>query len=78
MARVLELAGLIYGKYERESKLAAELGWPRQRLNKIVNGKKEPDLEEIAALAGKLGLTIEETCHIFLRAKSPNEQHATA
>ena len=74
MAKVNELRGLIYGKYETEAKLADDLGWPKQRLNKITNGNKEPDLEEVAALAGKLDTSIEEMVYIFLRHKSPNGQ----
>ena len=78
MARIIELSGLIYSKYEKECQLADELGWPRQRLNKIVNGRKEPDLEEVAALAGKLDMTVGDLVCLFLRQKSPNRQHATA
>ena len=78
MGKIIELSGLIHGKYEKEKQLADELGWPRQRLNKIVNGKKEPDLEEVAALAGKLDKSVGDMVCIFLRSKSPNRQHETA
>lgn len=74
MAKVSELRGLIYGKYDSEAQLAAELGWTRQRLNSITNGVKEPDLDEVAALAQKLDKTIEEVVQIFLQYKSPNRQ----
>ena len=78
MAKVAELRGLIYSRYDSEAQLAKELGWDRQRLNKITNGIKEPDLDEIAALAPKLGSSIEELVHIFLRHKSPDGQHIPA
>ncbi len=74
MAKVIELRGLIYGKYETEAQLANELGWPKQRLNLITNGTREPDLEEVAALAEKLDKSVEEMVFIFLRHKSPNRQ----
>lgn len=74
MAKIIELRGLIYGKYETETQLAKELGWPKQRLNLITNGTREPDLEEIAALAEKLDKSVEEMVFIFLRHKSPNRQ----
>ena len=74
MARVTELKGLIYGKYDSETQLANDLGWTKQRLNVITTGRREPDLEEVAALAGKLGTTVEDMVYIFLRHKSPNEQ----
>lgn len=74
MAKIIELRGLIYGKYETETQLANELGWPKQRLNLITNGTREPDLEEVAALAEKLDKSVEEMVYIFLRHKSPNRQ----
>ena len=74
MARVTELKGLIYGKYDNEKQLADELGWTKQRLNVITNGRREPDLEELEALAGKLDKSVEEMVYIFLRNKSPNRQ----
>lgn len=75
MAKIVELRGLIYGKYETETQLAKELGWTKQRLNLITNGSREPDLEEVVALAGKLNKSVEEMIYIFLRHKSPNGQH---
>ncbi|MBQ9720567.1 MAG: helix-turn-helix transcriptional regulator [Oscillospiraceae bacterium] len=78
MARIIELSGLIYSKYEKECQLADELGWPRQRLNKIVNGKKEPDLEEVVAIASKLDRPVGEMVNLFLRYKSPNRQLMTS
>lgn len=74
MSKVNEIRGLIYGKYDNEAQLAKELGWPRQRLNKITNGTKEPDIDEVCALAEKLDQSIEDVVHIFLRYKSPNRQ----
>lgn len=74
MAKVVELRGLIYGKYETESQLANELGWSKQRLNLITNGSREPDLEEVAALAEKLDKSVEDMVYLFLRHKSPNRQ----
>ena len=78
MARIIELSGLIYSKYEKECMLADELGWPRQRLNKIVNGTKEPDLEEVVAIATKLDRPVGEMVNLFLKYKSPNRQLLTS
>ena len=72
MAKVYGLRSLIYAKYDSESKLATELGWPRQRLNKITNGIKEPDIYEVKALADKLGRSVSEMVDIFLDTESPN------
>jgi len=71
MAKVYALRSLIYAKYDSEAKLAADLGWPRQRLNKITNGTKEPDLDEVKALADKLERPFSEIAFIFLNDKSP-------
>lgn len=78
MAKIAELRGLIYGKYETETQLAQDLGWTKQRLNIITNGKREPDLEELEALADKLDKSIEDMFYIFLRKKSPNRQQLRA
>ena len=66
MAKILALNGLIHGKYESQAQLADVLGWPRQRLNKIVNGDKEPDLDEVKALADALDDSLEHIANIFL------------
>ncbi len=74
MSKVVELRGLIYGKYDTESQLANELGWTKQRLNIITTGRREPSLEEVEALAQKLDKSVEDMVYIFLRHKSPNGQ----
>ena len=74
MKKVRELRGIIYSQYDTEADLASQLGWPAQRLNKITNGVKEPDLEELNALSEALNRPVSELLQIFLRHKSPNEQ----
>lgn len=74
MAKILELNGLIHRKYENESQMADEMGWSRQRLNKITNGDKAPSLEEVESIANALGEPVITIVNIFLRFKSPNEQ----
>ncbi len=74
-AKVKELRGLIYGTFDSEAEMAKEIGWPRQRLSKITNGVKEPDVNELNAIAKPLGKSVGDIAQIFLRYKSPNEQH---
>lgn len=74
--KIAELRGAIYSNYPSEAACARELGWPRQRLSKITNGEKEPNIEEIVSLARVLGKTVEDVVQIFLRHKSPNEQQS--
>lgn len=72
MARkVYELRGMIYSKYESEAQCARELGWPRQKLSKITNGNKEPDIDELFQLSKALGCAIDDLVDIFLKHKSP-------
>lgn len=75
MSKVRELRGLIYSKYDSEAQFADVLQWPRQKLSKITNGTKEPDLTELNVLASGLDITVETLAQIFLRHKSPNGQH---
>ena len=74
MEKVRELCSLIHRKFDSESALARELNWPRQRLNKITTGAKEPDLSEAALLAEKLDTSLEHIASIFISYKSPNGQ----
>lgn len=76
--KVKELRGLIYSKYDSEAAMAKAMGWPRQRLSKITNGIKEPDISELNAIAEPLGISVGDIAQIFLRAKSPIEQQNSA
>lgn len=72
--KVRELRSAIYGQYDSEAEFAKALGWPRQRLSKITNGQKEPNVSEINDLALGLGFSVDAIAQIFLRQKSPNGQ----
>jgi len=75
MMQAAPLKRLIAERYKSEAQAAKALGWSRQRLNRITNGKKEPDLDEVNALAKLLKKPLGEIAAIFLSKKSPNEQH---
>lgn len=75
MAKVLEICGMIHSKYESEARFAEALGWPRQRLNKITNGKKEPDLQEVAEMANGLNEPLEKIAYIFLHSSHQTGNH---
>jgi len=72
--KIKELRGIIYSKYDSEAEMAKVMGWPRQRLSKITNGLKEPDVNELNAIAEPLDIPVGEIAQIFLRTKSPNGQ----
>ncbi len=62
-----EIKSCIYRKFETEKACADYLGWPRQRLNKIVVGKKEPSVSEVVAIANALDCRVDYMAGIFLR-----------
>ena len=67
-----EIRSMIYGKFDTEKDCADAMGWPRQRLNKITTGKKEPSVSEVVALAHAVDRSVEYVANIFLRMASPN------
>ena len=66
------LRGIIYSTYETEKDCAIAMGWPKQRLNKIANGKKEPSVSEVSAIAKAVKRSVGEVAEIFLAMWSPN------
>jgi len=70
MPKVKEFRGVIYSKFDSESEFARAMNWNKQRLNRITNGLKQPDLGEIDEMAATLGVKMEELIAIFLAYKS--------
>lgn len=73
MAKILELNSLIHGQFPNQAKFAESIGWSRQRLNKIVNGDKQPSIEEVKEIADGLRVPFMMVCNFFLNKKSPND-----
>lgn len=63
-----ELRGLICSKYRSEAACAREIGWSKQRLNKITTGKKIPDVAELNSIATVLNCDAGDLLHFFLHA----------
>ena len=74
MQKIRELRGMIYSRFNSESECARALGWSRQRLNNITNGKSEPSIKELNDLSEILHVETQLLFQIFLRQKSPNER----
>lgn len=72
MAKVLALKGMIHSKFDSEAQVADAMGWSRQKLNKITNGRMEPDLNDVQALAAALGVSFMDVARIFLPTESPD------
>ena len=61
-----QIKNVILQQFPTESALARELGWPRQRLNRITTGNRLPTIEEVNALSKVLRLSVDTLVHIFL------------
>lgn len=71
MGKVFALSALIHGKFKSDSEFAKAIGWTRQKLYKIVNGLKDPSLEEAIVMANGLEVSLSTIAEIFLQYKSP-------
>lgn len=67
-----QFRALIYANYDTEAQLADDLGWPRQKLNRMTNGMAMPNISELNDLAQKLNVDIGQIARIFLHNKSQN------
>ena len=63
---------MIFEKYDTETACAEAIGWPKQRLNKMTSGKKEPSVSEVFAIANAVERPVAEVAGVFLQMKSPN------
>lgn len=61
-----QLKEMVYSKYKNESAMAAFLGWPRQRLNKITTGRRVPTVQEVGEISNALGEKVETIAGLFL------------
>ena len=62
-----QLKACICKKYGSEAAMARAMDWPRQRLNKITNGIKEPDVSEVNEIAKALECPISTVAAFFLQ-----------
>ena len=65
-----KVKGEVYAKFKNISELARVLGWSRQKLSLIVNGKREPNLSDIQAMAQALNIDADKLALFFLEMKS--------
>mgnify|MGYP000908159761 CR=1 FL=1 len=62
----------IYGKFHSQAAFSREIGWGANRINKILNGKSVPDVNDCAIIASTLSLTKDDYINIFIPCLSPN------
>lgn len=77
-AHKLELRGIICSKYHSEAECARSMDWTKQKLNKITNGSKEPNVTELCELAKAIDVPVQDLALFFLRMWSPNGQQISA
>ena len=62
--------GAVYARYKDIADLAETLGWSRQKLSPIVNGKREPSLGDIQEMAKAMEMDVTLLASFFLELKS--------
>lgn len=62
----------VYGKYRNQANFSKTIGWNPNRINKILNQKKIPDVDECATISRALSLSEAEFIKIFMPYLSPN------
>ena len=67
-----KVRGAVYARYSDIAALAKTIGWSRQKLSPIVNGKKEPDLSEVQLMADAMDMDASVLASFFLELKSQN------
>lgn len=65
-----KVKGEVYAKFKNIAELAKVLGWSRQKLSLIVNGKREPNLSDIQTMANVLNIDAEKLASFFLELTS--------
>ncbi len=63
---VNELRGIIYSRFKSEADCARNLGWSKQKLNKITNGRQMPDITELNRMSVVLETDVGTLLKIFL------------
>lgn len=65
-----KVKGAVYARFKDIAELANKLGWSRQKLSPIVNGKKEPSLSDVQAMADAMEMESDILASFFLELKS--------
>ena len=71
-----KLRSLIYGNFRTAADMARQMDWGKQKLHRIVNGKQEPNLTDLSAMAQALGKSLMEMARIFLPCESHHGPNA--
>lgn len=72
MLDINKLRGAIYLKHRNAAEFAAEIGFTRQKITQILNGRQRPSIDDARVIADGLKLTDNEAVEIFLARESVN------
>lgn len=62
-------------RYGSDSELAKRMGWSRQRLSKVLQGKQELTLEDANELSAAMDMSIQEIANEFTRPVAAEITH---
>lgn len=66
------LRGEIVAEYRTQTAFADAIGWHKNKVTNMLNGKYKPNTDEVAEITALLHLDASKFCDIFLPRKSPN------
>lgn len=70
--KVMELNGMIYGQFPSMAAFSKHIGISKQIVCNIVNGKRQPTLDEVQTIAKGLEVPFMLVANFFLKSQSPN------
>lgn len=68
----LQLVALIRGQFSTEAEFAEKIGWPRQKLHRMLTGGQKPSLTDVREIAEGLDVPFMLIANIFLQMESTN------
>ena len=69
-----ELSRIIHGKYRSEEEFASDMGWNRQKMNRIKTGKQLPDIAELNLMSELLDVGAADLLMVFLPEKEQKQK----
>ena len=65
-----KIRGIVLGKYPSITAFGKAVKWSRQKASSIINGKKEPSLDDIYVISRAVDKEADEIASIFLQQKT--------
>ena len=65
-----KIRGIVFGLYPSITAFAKEVNWSRQKASSIIEGNKEPSLDDIYVISRAVSKDADEIASIFLQRKT--------